>query len=116
VPTRTTAKGDGHRESPGSISATGHGYGADHRRVSGHTLELFFDVVYVFAFTQVTHLMTAEANPIGILQGLAVFGVLWWSWASYAWLTNQLHARAGHRPARHAGRDRAGDRAGPRNP
>jgi low temperature requirement protein LtrA len=58
-------------------------------------LELFFDVVYVFAFTQVTHLMTAEANPLGILQGLAVFGVLWWSWASYAWLTNQLHAGRG---------------------
>jgi low temperature requirement protein LtrA len=58
-------------------------------------LELFFDVVYVFAFTQVTHLMTAEANPLGVLQGLAVFGVLWWSWASYAWLINQLHAGRG---------------------
>jgi low temperature requirement protein LtrA len=58
-------------------------------------LELFFDVVYVFAFTQVTHLMTAEATMLGVLQGLAVFGVLWWSWASYAWLTNQLHAGQG---------------------
>jgi low temperature requirement protein LtrA len=58
-------------------------------------VELFFDVVYVFGFTQVTHLMTESAGPIGVLQGLAVFGVLWWSWASYAWLANQVHTGYG---------------------
>ena len=64
----------------------------DHRATP---LELFFDVVYVFAFTQVTHLMSAQGGALGMLQGLAVFGVLWWSWASYAWLANQVHAQHG---------------------
>ncbi|GAA2515474.1 low temperature requirement protein A [Winogradskya humida] len=58
-------------------------------------LELFFDVVFVFAFIQVTHLVAAEANLLGVLHGLAVFGVLWWAWASYAWLANQLHVGQG---------------------
>ena len=58
-------------------------------------VELFFDVVYVFAFTQVTHLMTESGGVLGVLQGLAVFGVLWWSWASYAWLANQVHTGYG---------------------
>ncbi|MEY9968497.1 low temperature requirement protein LtrA [Streptacidiphilus sp. MAP12-16] len=58
-------------------------------------LELFFDVVYVFAFTQVTHLMASQGNLVGVLQGAAVFGLLWWSWASYAWLANQVHAQRG---------------------
>ncbi|WP_120337448.1 low temperature requirement protein A [Cryobacterium soli] len=52
-------------------------------------LELFFDLVYVFAFTQVTHLMAEGENVRSILGGLAVLGVLWWSWASHAWLANQ---------------------------
>lgn len=53
------------------------------------SLELFFDLVYVFAFTQVTHLMAAGENLNSVLGGVAVLGVLWWSWASHAWLANQ---------------------------
>jgi low temperature requirement protein LtrA len=58
------------------------------------TLELFFDLVYVFAFTQVTQLMSG-GNGAGVLRGLAVLGILWWSWASHAWLANQVHADRG---------------------
>jgi low temperature requirement protein LtrA len=57
-------------------------------------LELFFDLVYVFAFTQVTHLMS-DGDGAGVLRGLAVLGVLWWSWASHAWLANQVGADRG---------------------
>jgi low temperature requirement protein LtrA len=59
------------------------------------SLELFFDLVYVFAFTQVTHLMATGANVTSVLGGLAVLGVLWWSWASHAWLANQSIADRG---------------------
>jgi low temperature requirement protein LtrA len=52
-------------------------------------LELFFDLVYVFAFTQVTHLMADGESVRSVLGGLAVLGILWWSWASHAWLANQ---------------------------
>jgi low temperature requirement protein LtrA len=58
-------------------------------------LELFFDLVYVFAFTQVTHLMANGENLEGVLGGLAVLGILWWSWASHAWLANQRVADRG---------------------
>jgi low temperature requirement protein LtrA len=58
-------------------------------------LELFFDLVYVFAFTQVTHLMADGDSIRSVLGGLAVLGVLWWSWASHAWLANQQVADRG---------------------
>ncbi|MGA1813809.1 low temperature requirement protein A [Frondihabitans sp. 4ASC-45] len=58
-------------------------------------LELFFDLVYVFAFTQVTHLMADGESVRSVLSGLAVLGVLWWSWASHAWLANQQIADRG---------------------
>ncbi|MEU5943427.1 low temperature requirement protein A [Micromonospora sp. NPDC047548] len=59
------------------------------------TLELFFDLAYVFAFVQVSMLMIEQHDAIGILQGLAVLGLLWWSWTAYSWLANQAHADRG---------------------
>lgn len=58
-------------------------------------LELFFDLVYVFAFTQVTHVMADGESARSVFGGLAVLGVLWWSWASHAWLANQQVADRG---------------------
>jgi len=58
-------------------------------------LELFFDLVFVFAFTQVTALLLENESWIGLARGLLVLGVLWWAWASYAWLTNAVDADAG---------------------
>jgi low temperature requirement protein LtrA len=66
---------------------------AEGRRVS--TFELFFDLVYVFAFTQVTRLMSQEDTAFGVLQGLIILGLLWWSWVSFSWLSNYLHADEG---------------------
>ena len=59
------------------------------------TLELLFDLVYVFAFTQITQLMSHGHGAEGVLQGLAVLGMLWWTWVSYSWLANQAHADRG---------------------
>ena len=56
------------------------------------TFELFFDLVYVFAFTQVTGLMAETHSAFGILQALILLGLLWWTWVSYCWLTNQSPA------------------------
>jgi low temperature requirement protein LtrA len=58
-------------------------------------LELFFDLVFVFAFTQVTTLMLEDVTWAGLGRGLLVLAVLWWAWASYAWLTNIVDAEAG---------------------
>ena len=57
--------------------------------------ELFFDLVFVFAFTQVTTLWLEHDSWSGLMRGLLVLAVLWWVWASYAWLTNIADADAG---------------------
>jgi low temperature requirement protein LtrA len=59
-------------------------------------LELSFDLVFVFGFTQVTTLMADEASWAGLGRGLLVLSVLWWAWASYAWLTNAFDADTGN--------------------
>ena len=58
-------------------------------------LELFFDLIFVFAITQVTGLVVANPTWTGLAQGLVVLGVLWWSWAAYAWLTNTINPDEG---------------------
>lgn len=59
------------------------------------TAEFFFDVVFVFAFIQVTTLMTAEDSALGVIHGLLVLTLLWWSWSLFAWLGNRVRANYG---------------------
>jgi low temperature requirement protein LtrA len=59
------------------------------------TLELFFDLVYAFAFTQVTALMVEGESGMSVLQGLIMLALLWGPWCSFAWLCNQAHADRG---------------------
>ena len=54
-------------------------------------LELFFDLVFVFAFTQVTGLMSENPTWEGLGQGMLVLALVWWAWGGYAWMTNALH-------------------------
>jgi low temperature requirement protein LtrA len=56
-------------------------------------LELFFDLVFVFALTQVTARMAEDLSWGGLLRGLLVLAAIWWAWAAYAWLTNEVDAR-----------------------
>jgi low temperature requirement protein LtrA len=53
-------------------------------------LELFFDLVFVFAFTQVTGLMSDNPTWEGVGQGMLVLAAIWWAWGGYAWLTDTL--------------------------
>jgi len=53
-------------------------------------LELFFDLVFVLAITQVTLLLADHLTIGGMLRGLLVLSLLWWSWVGYAWLTNSI--------------------------
>ena len=71
-------------------------------------LELFFDLIFVFAITQVTGLVVEHPTWGGLVQGLLVLGVLWWAWAAYAWLTNTINPEEGVGPpgdVRRDGRD-----------
>jgi hypothetical protein len=49
--------------------------------------ELFFDLVFVFAFTQVATLLADDPTFAGIGRGVLVLAALWWAWTAYAWLT-----------------------------
>jgi low temperature requirement protein LtrA len=51
-------------------------------------LELFFDLVFVFAFTHVSSLMSDDPTWSGLGNGLLILAALWWAWVGYAWLTN----------------------------
>jgi low temperature requirement protein LtrA len=51
-------------------------------------LELFFDLVFVFAITQVTGFVSADATWTRLGEGLAILAVLWFAWESYVWLAN----------------------------
>lgn len=53
-------------------------------------LELFFDLVFVFALTQVTTLLADDLTWLGLLRGCAVLAVVWWAWGGYAWLTSTI--------------------------
>jgi low temperature requirement protein LtrA len=58
-------------------------------------LELFFDLVFVYALTQVTTLMSEDLTWRGVGQGLLVLAALWWAWTGFAWLTNTLEPEEG---------------------
>ena len=62
--------------------------GASEKQVA--PLELFFDLVFVFALTQITYLMSENPTWEGLGQGMLVLAALWWAWGAYAWLTNYI--------------------------
>src|SRR5918994_3297386 len=55
-------------------------------------LELFFDLVFVFALTQVTGFLADHLTWLGMLQAAALLTALWAPWAVYSWLTNAVPA------------------------
>jgi low temperature requirement protein LtrA len=58
-------------------------------------LELFFDLVFVFAITQVTSLLADDPTWGGVLRGMLVLAALWWAWTGYAWLTSTMDVDEG---------------------
>jgi len=53
-------------------------------------LELFFDLVFVFAFTQVTSLILEDTSAAGFARAALVLAMVWWAWSAYAWMTNAV--------------------------
>jgi low temperature requirement protein LtrA len=52
-------------------------------------LELFFDLVFVFAITQVTSFLYHEPTWTRLVQGTAILMALWFAWSGYVWLGNR---------------------------
>jgi low temperature requirement protein LtrA len=53
-------------------------------------VELFFDLVFVYAVTQVSHLVSSHPTPAGFTRGAVVLGAIWYAWICFAWLTNNV--------------------------
>lgn len=64
-------------------------------RASVSPLELFFDLVFVFALTRVTELWGSDPSSINLLHGVLLMAVLWWSWVCYSWVANLVRADEG---------------------
>jgi low temperature requirement protein LtrA len=52
------------------------------------TLEIFFDLVFAFTLIQLTSVLASDLSWLAVAQVLLVFGLLWWMYEGYAWLTN----------------------------
>src|SRR5437588_315773 len=53
--------------------------------------ELFFDLVFVFAVTQISHTLLAHFTPLDVLQVTLLFLAVWWVWVYTSWITNWLN-------------------------
>ena len=53
-------------------------------------IELFFDLVFVFAITQLSHHLLAHLTLIGAVETLVLFLAVWWLWIYTCWATNWL--------------------------
>lgn len=69
----------------------------DHQ--SATPLELFFDLVFVFALTQVTafmaHGLKGDHGGLAMVQGMLILALFWWGWVGYSWLCNLVRADEG---------------------
>src|SRR4051812_19289612 len=62
--------------------------GHAHSRVT--FVELFFDLVFVFAITQLSHGLLERLTPLGAVQTAILMFAVWWAWIDTAWMTNWL--------------------------
>jgi low temperature requirement protein LtrA len=66
---------------------SGNAYGASF-------LELFFDLVFVFAVTQISHLLLEDLSWIGAGKSAIMLLAVWWAWSYTTWVTNELDVDA----------------------
>ena len=63
---------------------------AEDREVRVSTLELFFDLVFVFTLTQLTGLLAADTTWTGLAKVVVLLSMIWWMYDGYVWLTNAV--------------------------
>jgi low temperature requirement protein LtrA len=64
---------------------------APHQRSRVTYAELFFDLVFVFAVTQISHTLLGRFTPLGAVQTTLLFLGVWWVWVYTSWVTNWLN-------------------------
>ncbi len=56
-------------------------------------VELFFDLVFVFAITRITHLTVEHLSVSQVLQSVLIFWLIWWGWTQFTWALNAADTR-----------------------
>ncbi len=69
------------------MTETDPGTGRERRATN---LELFVDLVFVFAVTQVAAAIERDLSPAGVARGLLLAWIVWWSWSQFAWLGTSI--------------------------
>lgn len=59
------------------------------------TLELFFDLVFVYGISQVTAYLAEDHSALGFARGLLLAALLWWAWVAYSWLGTSVRVDQG---------------------
>ncbi|MCU1635257.1 MAG: hypothetical protein JWQ68_496 [Cryobacterium sp.] len=54
-------------------------------------VELFFDLVFVFAVTQVSHVLLEHRGPVDLVHTIMLTAVVWWVWINTTWVVNWLN-------------------------
>jgi low temperature requirement protein LtrA len=70
-------------------------YAAGAERVT--TLELFFDLVFVFTITQLTAIVYHAPTLRSVVQVVLMLGLIWWMYGGYVWMTNAVSAHTANR-------------------
>jgi len=60
----------------------------DHTHAKVGYAELFFDLVFVFAITQLSHTLLAAGSAIDVARTVLLFLAVWWVWIYTGWVTN----------------------------
>src|SRR6058998_1523430 len=75
---------------PGRIPRAASGPAAAREVERVTTLELFFDLVFVFTITQLTAVLYHEPSARSLFQVVLMLGVIYWMYGGYAWMTNAV--------------------------
>lgn len=59
-------------------------------------VELFFDLVFVFAITQITHFAAHHLDGPGLLRSIGIFWLIWWGWTQFTWALNAANTDHPH--------------------
>jgi low temperature requirement protein LtrA len=70
------------------------GAGIDRQPVT--TVELFFDLVYVFAVTQLSHLILDDRTAVGVGRAALLLLIVWWAWIYTTWMVNWFDPASPH--------------------
>lgn len=72
----------------------GKGGGDGSESARSDPLELFFDLIFVFAFTRIPAFISHHHTWTGVIRGIALLAVLWWAWVTYTWLLDTIPAES----------------------